>query len=236
MNNTLKVLSLLLSYPDPEWHDVLPEMEAAIANDDRLKQATRDDLLGLTHRLAADCLAAQEAYVRLFDQTRSLSLHLFEHVHGDSRDRGQAMVDLAEVYAAHGLAIDRGELPDYLPLFLEYVSTLSATEACETLTEALHIVAALAERLKRQGSDYAAVMSAICEVCGEKVPASAVAPLLAIPDDDPADLSALDAIWEEEEVKFGGGQAACGPDRLRQRVRASNREIDSPKHGGRHHV
>ncbi len=227
MNKTLKVLSLLLSYPETTWLDAAAEMETVLATNASLDRSTVDGLAALLRRLAADPIAAQEAYVRQFDQTRSLSLHLFEHVHGDSRDRGPAMVDLLALYEAHGLAIEEHELPDYLPLFLEYLSLLPMAEARETLAEALHIVMALAERLKRQESDYAFAMDALREIADVSVPASAVEPLLAIPDDDPADLSALDAAWEAEEVRFGGTPEPCGPDRLRQRVRAANRDVGS---------
>ena len=115
MNTTLKVLSLLLTYPTPELLKGLPELKAALAND----AALGDRELKLVSRLAddigkLDVYDAQERYVFLFDRTRTLSLHLFEHVHGESRDRGQAMVDLKEVYATHGLELDATELPDHL--------------------------------------------------------------------------------------------------------------------------
>ncbi|MGB5812661.1 MAG: nitrate reductase molybdenum cofactor assembly chaperone, partial [Polyangiales bacterium] len=123
MNTTLKVLSLLLTYPTTELLEGLPELKAALVDDaalgDReLKLVTRliDDIGRL------DLYDAQERYVFLFDRTRTLSLHLFEHVHGESRDRGQAMVDLMAMYEADGFEIDAKELPDFLPMFLEYLS------------------------------------------------------------------------------------------------------------------
>lgn len=236
MNKTLKIASLLLTYPEPGWLQAVPGFESALAEEGLLSQPTRERIVALARHLEADPLAAQEAYVGLFDQTRSLSLHLFEHVHGVSRDRGQAMVDLGELYATHGLSIERHELPDYLPLFLEFLAVLSDDAARETLNEALHVIAALGERLKRRDSRYAVVFEAIVEFAGTVVPREEIEPLLAVPDDDPSDLAALDAAWEAEEVTFGGGQAACGTDRLRQRVRAANREAPSlkPQEGGRH--
>ena len=102
-----------------------------------------------------DAYDAQERYVLLFDRTRSLSLHLFEHVHGESRDRGQAMVDLMAMYEEDGFEIDTKELPDYLPMFLEYLSMKPRAEAVQLLDETAHILAALRERLKKRQSVYA---------------------------------------------------------------------------------
>ena len=125
------------------------------------------------HRLlkelaAGDLYDLQERYVLLFDRTRSLSLHLFEHVHGESRDRGQAMVDLKAQYEKAGLEQDSTELPDFLPLFLEYASTLPATEARDALAQPAHIFAAMAERLRKRRSAYEAVFRALVALSAAK--------------------------------------------------------------------
>ena len=162
----------------------------------------------------------------LFDRTRSLSLHLFEHVHGESRDRGQAMVDLKAQYEKAGLEQDSTELPDFLPLFLEYVSTLPAAEARDALAQPAHIFAALAERLRKRRSAYEAVFRALVALSAAKPKEDDVAALLALPDPDANDFAALDAAWEDEEVRFGPGAndgckdgliAAC-PRRLAPRA------------------
>ena len=98
----------------------------------------------------ADLLDAQERYVGLFDQSRSLSLHLFEHVHGESRDRGQAMIDLRGLYEGAGLSIAAAEPPDYLPMLLEFLSTRPLEQARELLGQTSHIVAAIAQRLRKR--------------------------------------------------------------------------------------
>ena len=124
MIRTLKSLSVLLSYPTEETVAALPAIRDAIAGEGLVAKAERGPLLALVDGIAdGDIYDLQERYGLLFDRTRSLSLHLFEHVHGESRERGQAMVDLKEHYARHGLELSTGEMPDFLPLFLEFLST-----------------------------------------------------------------------------------------------------------------
>lgn len=226
MNTTLKIISLLLSYPTRQLQTEAPELKNAIqvasgATAKQIRQLCEliDDIAG------AEIYDVQERYVFLFDRTRSLSLHLFEHVHGESRDRGQAMVDLMAMYAEQGLVVDQKELPDYLPLFLEFVSTRPQSEAQELLGQTKHIFVALKEKLIKRQSIYANAFI-VLEACAMgKVNQSLVEDMLGAPEDDPSDLEALDRIWEEEVVNFGGGagENACGPDRLRTQMRAAAR-------------
>lgn len=151
MNAVVKIVSLLLSYPTQELKEAMPAIRQALDADAGLDARMRDRLTRLADDIGRlDIYEAQERYVHLFDRTRSLSLHLFEHVYGESRDRGQAMVDLMEMYEAQGLEIDAKELPDYLPLFLEFVSMLPGAEARELLGQVAHIVSALKERLRKR--------------------------------------------------------------------------------------
>ena len=151
MRKTLKVLSALLSYPTAELQAAVPEMRAALDAEARLPQKNRDRLDRLLEEIAAgDLYDLQERYVLLFDRTRSLSLHLFEHVHGESRDRGQAMVDLKALYERHGLFMSSSELPDHLPLFLEFLSQIPEAEARGLIEETAHILEAIRQRLKKR--------------------------------------------------------------------------------------
>ena len=226
MNTALKVISLLLSYPSGEIRAAIPELKAALdgaAIGERETEALKrlaDDIAGL------DLYDAQERYVFLFDRTRSLSLHLFEHVHGEGRDRGQAMVDLMAMYEKDGFEIDAKELPDYLPMFLEYLSMKPADDASELLGQTAHIVAALRERLKKRKSVYVNAFGVLEALALGKPDATLLAELLEAPEDNPDDLEALDRVWEEEAVTFGGnaGENACGPDRLQRQIRASHRK------------
>jgi len=225
MKKTLKVISALLTYPTAELQAAVPDMVSAIDAEGCLPKKARVQMGRILEELSTwDLYELQERYVLLFDRTRSLSLNLFEHVHGESRDRGQAMVDLKELYERHGLGLASTELPDYLPLFLEFLSTIPAAEARELLAETAHILEAIRQRLERRKSPYAAVFLSL-QALSRSAPASDILQaLLAAPDDDPNDLEALDAAWMEEEVKFGPGAAAeCGTDSLAAKLRAARR-------------
>ncbi len=204
MDRTLKALSLTLSYPSAELQGAMPDIGAIFAADPRIAPDTRAGLRALTDRLGTgDLYDIQEGYVMLFDRSRTLSLNLFEHVHGESRDRGGAMVSLLETYRAGGVEPATSELPDHLPVLLEFLSTQPAPEAQEVLADAAHILTAIDARLGRRESDYAAVFAALAQLAGGAADAEALAEMLALPDDDPTDLEALDAVWEETEVTFG---------------------------------
>lgn len=223
MAMTFKALSVLLCYPDENLQAATGEIAALIRSEDLVGPDVRRELDRLVDELAhLDLFELQERYVDLFDKTRWLSLHLFEHVHGESRDRGQAMVDLAALYEQSGLTLSVNELPDYLPLFLEYLSTRQLAEARALLADAIHIVAAIGERLAQRKSPYAAVFSAIQSVAGVRVSTAAAASRE--PDHD--DLAALDAAWEETAVTFGPGEAGsgCSVDRLKTQMRAARRD------------
>jgi len=226
MANVLKIISALLSYPTSELIDAGPLLHAALKADRMTGKMQKARLGALIDDLAGqDVYDAQERYVLLFDRTRSLSLHLFEHVHGESRDRGQAMVDLGNMYEAQGFEVEAKELPDYIPLFLEFLSTQSASEIHSLLGQTLHILSAIRQRLQKRKSIYAVAFTALESIAGAKPDTEAVAAILKNPEDDPNDLQALDKIWEDQAVTFGGGTGneSCGPDRLRMQIRAARR-------------
>jgi nitrate reductase delta subunit len=223
---TLKVLSHLLTYPTHELQAASGDMKVVLRAEKALKgghlaaiEALIDDIAG------CDLYEAQERYILLFDRTRALSLHLFEHVHGESRDRGQAMVDLIKVYEEAGFQPVPEELPDFVPMFLEYAATRAPAEAVELVGQPGHVFAALRERLARRYSPYEAVFSALVALSKAKLDVDALERLRAEPDPEPDDLEALDAAWEEEEVIFGPGAAAddCGKDTLAAKLRQARR-------------
>jgi nitrate reductase delta subunit len=206
---TYKVLSATLSYPTAELQGHARQMLMALNVEQLLPAAHRGAVGMLIEDLAAaELLEAQSHYVDLFDRTRSLSLHMFEHVHGESRDRGQAMVSLLERYQQAGLDVAGQELPDYIPLFLEFLATLSVDEARTNLAETAHILAALGERLRKRDSAYGAVLEALVALAQVAPGQDALEALRKAPSDDPSDLAALDRAWEEAEVRFGPGDAA----------------------------
>jgi nitrate reductase delta subunit len=207
---TLRVCAALLGYPEAELLAALPELADAIDVERLPPRAARAELKGLIEALGRDPLAAsQERYVALFDRSRALSLHLFEHVHGESRDRGQAMVDLASMYEARGLAVEGHELPDYLPAFLEFASLLPAPEARDLLGEAADVLRALGDRLAERGSRYCAVFAALLAIAGARgLAVERAAQSQAGEEDTP---EAIDHSWMEQPVTFGGGAPQAAP-------------------------
>lgn len=168
MNNVnLRGLAALLSYPEADLIAALPEIRQALVTEPRLSAATQARLNSLIDYLASsDPYDVQEAYVARFDTGRSTSLHLFEHVHGESRDRGQAMVDLRNHYAKNGLYLSEHELPDYLPVVLEYLSTRQVLEATELLADFVPILHLVGQRLTKWESPWAAIFPALLELAG----------------------------------------------------------------------
>jgi nitrate reductase molybdenum cofactor assembly chaperone NarJ/NarW len=205
MTITYRALSALLGYPTAELVAVLPEIQAVIDQQPRLRRRERRALRGLLAELAAsDLLDAQERYVGLFDRGRATSLHLFEHVHGESRDRGQAMVDLNATYARAGLRLAANELPDYLPVLLEFLSSQPDEVAHEMLGDCAHILRRIGDVLAKQQSTYAAVFAAALALAGERG-------LGTDRSSDDARERPLDDEWVEEPVIFGpAAGSSCG--------------------------
>ena len=200
---TFKALSALLSYPGSDLQEAIPAIRAVLG-EGLLPQSAVAALEPLLASLeTSDLYELQEHYVLLFDRSRTLSLNLFEHIHGESRDRGGAMVDLLETYRAGGFDLVGPELPDHLPVLLEFLSTRSAAEAREILTDAGHILVALAERLARRQTAYAAVLEVLVAFASADAGTEEAQALLSEQDDNPEDLTALDAVWEEAHVTFG---------------------------------
>jgi nitrate reductase delta subunit len=188
----LRALSALLSYPGAELRVALPEIVAALDHALGLKPSHRQGLRALVDELAAlDPFDAEARYVELFDRGRATSLHLFEHAYGDSRERGQAMVELKAIYARAGLNLTANELPDHLPVVLEYLSCRSQTEARAMLADCGDVLRAIGHALQRRESSYATVIEALLGIAGE-------AGLGAPPEKDALDAQPdLDRDWEE---------------------------------------
>lgn len=212
MEKSLRVLAALLGYPDAQMRSYLGEMRALLRDERAITASRLAELDALMDNLQrAEPLAAEADYVELFDRGRATSLHLFEHVHGDSRDRGPAMIDLGQTYEKAGLILAEGELPDYLPAVLEFVSTQPPKEAKAFLGEMAHIFNAIFGALQQRESAYASVLGALLELAGEKAK-----PV------KPAEEEPLDESWAEPVV-FDGcsskGQAKPGQPQPIQVVR-----------------
>lgn len=213
IGRSLRVLSALLDYPDAELRSDLSDMRQVIVGECVVSASRRAELDSLMTTLQGkDPLEIEADYVELFDRGRATSLHLFEHVHGDSRDRGPAMIDLGQTYERAGLILAEGELPDFLPAVLEFVSTQPPSEARAFLGEMSHIFNAIFGALLKRKSPYASVIGALIELAGES--AQPVEPVAEEP---------IDESWAEPVV-FDGcsskGQARPGEPQPIQIVRS----------------
>ncbi len=200
---SLRALALMLGYPNQDLRAQLPRLLEAIDTEDIVSATRRAELHALASELLRlDPMEVEARYVETFDRGRATSLHLFEHVHGDSRDRGPAMVDLVQTYDKAGLLLAPDELPDHLCVVLEFASTQPPALAREFLGEMAHILTAIFSALLQRGSPYAAAVAAVLELSGQKVQA------VPIEADEPMDES-----WAEPVV-FDGcstrGQARPG--------------------------
>jgi nitrate reductase molybdenum cofactor assembly chaperone NarJ/NarW len=223
-----KALSALLTYPVEAMLDALPQIAAVIERPGVLPARDRRALRELIDELAAgDPIDLQERYVALFDRGRTTSLHLFEHVHGESRERGTAMVDLKQVYAREGLQLAGSELPDYLPALLEFVSLRSRAAGLEMLQDCAHIVRSIGEALDARESRYSAVFAALLSLTGEPG-LSRGKPVEPVPAEKD-----LDEDWADQPVIFGPA-AACGeakPQVAPIRFHPRGQQIPSPLAG-----
>ncbi|MBL8300608.1 MAG: nitrate reductase molybdenum cofactor assembly chaperone [Rhodanobacteraceae bacterium] len=198
----LKLVAVLLDYPADGLWEHADELRAAVA-EPGLSSARRASLLQfLDGLLAADPMAAQERWLDLFDRGRAMSLLLFEHIHGESRDRGQAMVDLLSTYRRHGFELSARQLPDYLPVVLEYLSLRPAEEVRDWLSHVAHILELLAARAQERRSDYAALLEVLVEVAAGHVDVELLRRRVASEERDDTP-EAMDRVWEEEAVRFG---------------------------------
>lgn len=186
---SFKLLSALLCYPEPELVAALPVLRKALATSLIFQHATAgatDEPAGvpkaaaptgngvtleqtlaplLDYLSSAPLIRLQENYVATFDRSTSHSLHLFEHIHGESRDRGQAMVDLLEEYRKHGFELSTTELPDYVPLFLEFLAQLPEDQVQALLGDAIHVLAMIGNKLSSAQSPYACVFEVLRNRC-----------------------------------------------------------------------
>jgi len=198
-----KAFSALLSYPSEDMRRALPEIADVVRDTPLLASRERNDLLDLINDLGrGDLLGAEERYVDLFDRGRALSLNLFEHLHGESRDRGEAMIDLRRIYEQAGFELSARELPDYLPVVLEYLSCRDLAEARAMLADCAHILTTIGRSLIARRSRYAAVLQALIVIAGEKpIDAAKVPPVR-------EHIETLDRDWIEQPAFAGAPPAS----------------------------
>lgn len=233
MSLSLRTLAALLGYPSTELQAAVPELRSVLASEAALSTQAIAALEPLLDDLwTRELFDLQADYSELFDSTRRLSLHLFEHVHGDNKDRGQAMSDLGLEYINHGLEMTSNELPDYIPMFLEFTAQLAPEEAREWLREPIDVLTVLAERLAERETPYAAVLAAVVELADARPDAERVEEIgKAFAEDE---TKSVDELWEEAPVSFGTAAFDNGgPTGVIARIRAFNRAHEA-KEGARH--
>lgn len=207
---TFKILGMLLAYPTNDLQACAPELKALIADENLLPAKVQKGLMQYLDDVSRrNLMRQQEDYVALFDRSRAHSLYLFEHVHGESRDRGQAMVDLMGLYRENGFVLQARELPDYLPLFLEFLSTQPLSNAQALLGETVHIVAAIGGKLKAKKSGYHHVFRALEALTTVKPDTEFVKRAVEEAATEDTSLEALDKEWEETPAFDGTGDVAC---------------------------
>ena len=208
---TFKILGILLTYPKADWVDHVMDMKTVLEQENLLPPKKTKKLYAFMDKLARrNLMKSQEDYVALFDRGRAYCLHLFEHVHGESRDRGQAMVDLSDQYKEKGLVINAAEMPDYLPMFLEFLALCEPAEAQDMLGEAVHIIAAIGAKLDRRKSDYASVFAAIAALTDAKIDMDYVNAALSEDAQRDDSLEALDREWEDAPAFDGAAPGGTG--------------------------
>lgn len=208
----LKIVSRLLDYPSQELKENKAALIECIHESREISPEQREGLELLVRDIYdRDLMDSQERYSELFDKGRALSLLLFEHVHGESRDRGQAMVDLMAQYQAAGFEINVRELPDYIPLYLEYLSTQPDTDARVGLADVSHILGLISARLQERESPYSQAFATLLQVCGASVDMQELRQQASQEERDDTP-EALDKVWEEEAITFGMGDAAPGSE------------------------
>jgi nitrate reductase molybdenum cofactor assembly chaperone NarJ/NarW len=205
---SFKALGALLDYPTPELQAAADEIEQALAEERAIPAAELDGVRAFINRLRrTDIMDAQEYWIGLFDRSKRLALHLYEHSYGESRDRGQAMVNLALTYRMNGFELNAAEMPDYLPLFLEFLSVIPEVHGRRYLTDAIEILEALRIRLEERDSTYAGLLGALVTLASREADEAEVEAILGQEPRDPADLEELDREWAEEPVDFAAGSA-----------------------------
>ena len=152
-----KLLAFLLEYPDTTWGEALTGLNEVV---NEVAELWRRELLSgfLTYARGTASLELQEAYTQAFDLDAATSLHLTYHLMGDSEDRGKALAGLLWIYHREGFDTALGELPDYLPMMLEFLAVCPEPKDAALFWSCLGTVATLAQRLEEKQHPYARLM------------------------------------------------------------------------------
>jgi len=224
---TFQLLGLLLTYPSEPLQEATGSFTELFESEDLLTKSQLRSLQPLLDDYTnGDLISLQEQYVSTFDRGRNHCLHLFEHIHGESRDRGVAMVDMKEMYASKGLDISSNELPDYLPLFLEYLSFCELDEAIELLADAIDVIATIGTHLEKSDSPYTCVFNVLESLPKIKVDKKKVALAVKNAPKDPETFEELDKEWEETPA-FDNDETDCSNCSIHQKSNDNSQNLFS---------
>lgn len=162
----LKLVGFLLEYPDAPWAAALGDLDGAV---DAVADGRRRELLRRFLAYAGNTppIKLQETYTAAFDLNPAASLNLTYHLMGDSEDRGKALAGLLRIYQKEGYDIVAGELPDYLPMVMEFLSVCPSPEDAALLWSCLGTVAALAGCLEQDRHPYAGLLRLAADILQE---------------------------------------------------------------------
>ncbi|WP_084189020.1 nitrate reductase molybdenum cofactor assembly chaperone [Salinisphaera hydrothermalis] len=228
----LAALSRVLDYPSAELQSHAAELADMLCAPPELNGAERAAVRAFVDELAGrDLLDIQARYIDTFDRGRKVSLYVFEHIYGESRDRGPAMLELKSAYHERGLEIDARELPDFLPVFLEFCAQLPEAEAYRWLVETTHVLQRIRVRLAERGSAYASAFTVLLRLIGADPAPEGLIDMAGREkrDDTPA---AIDAVWMEKPVTFGPGDTHTNCGATRQAPPDSDGHRAGSAHGG----
>ncbi|AWN14226.1 nitrate reductase molybdenum cofactor assembly chaperone [Salinisphaera sp. LB1] len=212
----LQALARLLDYPDATLQQHVDELAGILAATNELSEAEREAIVAFVTGLGAmDIYDAQSRYVETFDRGRKVSLYVFEHVYGESRDRGPAMIELKQAYSEHGLETDTRELPDFLPVLLEFCAQIPEESARTWLAETTHVLQRVSVRLAERDNGYASVFTVLLRLIGADPAPENLTDMAGKEkrDDTPA---AIDQVWAEAPVTFGPGESHTNDGATRQ--------------------
>jgi len=224
---TFKLLGLLLTYPSDQLQAAAGSFAEVFEDEDLLTRRQIKSLQPMLDDYANnDLIELQEQYVNTFDRSRNQCLYLFEHIHGESRDRGAAMVDMKEMYARKGLDISSNELPDYLPLFLEYLSFCELDEAIDLLADAIDVIATIGMHLDRNKSIFASIFNVLENMPNINVDKKKVALAVKNAPKDPETFDEIDKEWEETPA-FDNDEADCSSCSVNQKSNDNSQNLFS---------
>ena len=165
-----KIVSLLLQYPDDAYIRVLPELASAVGYLHPGRERTAIEAF-LTEVKTRKAIQLQERYTAAFDLNPSTTLNMTYHKWGDSEKRAAALTRLQRIYMGAGYERETGELPDYLPLMLEFMASVPEAQQFETIRQCLKGLETVVDRLRQIAPPYAELLNPLADIFRDRIAA-----------------------------------------------------------------